>query len=144
MPTKTVEESVAAVRTATPDTDVRICRRVEIGTVAAHQGDIYVHRVADDHPRGAKLGTRKLAIGQGEGSNHVADGDHVDVYDGTTLPQWVTERAWMQPGCLLGRVVVARSEWCVGHTTHKSHALPAGTYQVTYQADRRTSQRVQD
>lgn len=125
------------------DAQVRVTRRIEIGR-AIQQGDVYLHRVADDHPRGALLGTRKLAIGEGEGSHHIAEGEGVSVYAGVELPPGMREPDWVEPGSLLGPVVVVDDKLTLTHPVHPHHVLPAGTYQTTYQADFATRQRVLD
>lgn len=125
------------------DCGVRAAHDIKVGQ-AIHQGDIYVHRVRADHPRGKLLGNCKLAIGQGEGSNHLAEGDAVQVFAGEKLPPGVTEPDWMRRGDLLGPVVVAEKLWVNTHPVHAHTCLPAGTFQVTYQADFRTQQRVVD
>jgi hypothetical protein len=127
----------------TADAQVRVTRRIEIGK-AVQQGDIYLHRVAAGHPRGDLLGTRKLAIGEGEGSRHFAEGDGVEVYQGLALPPEMKEPDWVEPGALLGPIVVAPAQLTVTHPVHPHHVLPAGTYQVTDQADDSTRRRVVD
>ena len=77
-----------------------------------------------------------MAIGEGEGSNHFAEGD-VMVYAGVQAPPWA-------PNALLGPVVVAKVAWRNTHTTHPHFHNPAGTYQVTHQLNWRTQQRVVD
>lgn len=120
--------AIARITTAqhVPATRVLDDAEFAIGKVA-HQGDVYVHRVQDDHARGTLLGSRKLAIGEGVGSQHFAEGD-VQVFAGTTAPEWA-------PDALLGPVVVARKPWRVTHPVHAEFVLPAGTYQVTHQLD---------
>lgn len=130
--------------TETPaDTEMRTCRRIELGT-AIQQGDVYLHRVADDHPRGKRLGTRQVAVGQQVGARHIADGDGVEVYAGDALPPGLRCPEWAQPGDMLGPVIVADRPFCLAHPEHAHHSLPAGVYQVTYQLDYSTRQRVQD
>lgn len=140
--TKTAE-AVEKVTNTTPDAEVRTARRIEIGH-AIHQGDVYLHRVADDHPRGKELGSRQVAVGTTVGSRHVVEGDGVKVFAGQKLPPGVEEPAWVQQGSILGPVVVAEGPFNLTHPEHAHHALPKGTYQVTYQADFATQQRVLD
>ncbi len=139
---RTIEEAFTEIQHATPAHTMRDARGLRAGEVA-HQGDIYLHRVQDDHPRGALLGTRKLAIGQGEGSNHMIEGD-AEVYAGTHYPPGFTEPSWVPERALLGPVVVVRSEATNTHPQHAHNLLSAGTYQVTYQADYTTRLRAQD
>lgn len=134
---KTIEQ-IEAIQTAKPDTELRVCRRAEMGTVL-HQGDVYLHRVADDWPRGKELGTRQVAVGSTVGARHIVEGDVV-VLEGTTLP----------PGMdpvpeLLGPVVVVGGDSAVlTHPEHAHHQFPCGVWQVTYQLDLVTRQRVAD
>lgn len=117
--------------------EIRILKAVEIGK-GYRQGDIYVYRVADNHPRGKKLGTRKLAIGQGEGSNHMAEGD-IELYEGTTAPEFINR------GTFLGPLIVAPKGFLNTHPKHAHVQVDEpGCYQVTHQMDARTLQRVRD
>ena len=40
----------------------RVTERLAIGKTV-HQGDVYLHRVAADHPRGVERGSRQVAVG---------------------------------------------------------------------------------
>lgn len=128
---------------AKPDAEVRVMRRAEIDKTIAQQGDVYMFRVRDDHPRGNELGTRQVAVGTTVGSRHVVEGD-VRVYEGRALPAGVSAPDWTTPAEILGPVVVAGEEFTLTHPEHAHHRLPAGTWQVTYQADYSTRQRVAD
>lgn len=138
-----LQEKMDLIQKSVPDHEVRICRSIEIGTVLM-QGDIYLHRVDDSHPRGDIRGTRKLSIGQGEGSNHMAEGSQLEVYEGVKLPDWVDFNDEILNQQALGPVVVAKESWLNTHTKHAHHQCPAGTYQVTYQIDMATRNRVLD
>ncbi len=117
--------------------DVRVIKACEVG-FGYRQGDISVLRVADNHPRGAKLGHNKLAIGQGEGSNHFAEGE-IELYEGTTVPDFV------EPGTFLGPLIVAPKGFKNTHPKHAHfHMEQGGCFQVTHQMDVRTLQRVKD
>jgi hypothetical protein len=100
------------------------------------QGDIYIHRVPDAHPRG-KTAARQLALGNTQGSRHVAEAPS-KVFVGTTLP------IGCQPRTFLGPLVESDERFTVTHPEHAHVSLPAGTYQVTHQMDARSLQRVQD
>jgi hypothetical protein len=136
-------QKIEAVTSHVPDTTTRIARRMEIGTMI-HQGDIYVCRVADDHPHGEPWGSRQVAVGQQIGARHVATGDSIEVFAGVDakaqLPLFTDEQ---RRECR-GPVVVAKEQWTLTHPEHAHHVLPAGTYQVTYQWDETTMQRVVD
>lgn len=141
----TIEEKIQAI-TATPKApEVRDATALELGQVA-HQGDIYCHRVPDDWPRGARLGTRQVAVGNTVGARHVVTGD-VEVYAGVALPRSFRPPKWLRGAdpkpIFLGPVVVARAGAVLTHPEHAHHAL-CGTYQVTYQADTRARARMQD
>lgn len=135
--------AIEKITKSVPDTATRICRRLDIGT-AIHQGDVYLHRVADDHPRGEPLGTRQVAVGTTVGSRHIIEGDDVEVFAGKALPPSVKVPAWTTERDLLGPLVVAKEAFTLTHPEHAHHRLPAGTYAVTYQADYTTRSRVQD
>lgn len=145
---KTATEAFAKINKAatTASPDVRVCRRLEIGQIL-HQGDVYLVRVADDHPRGAAWGSRQVAIGDTQGSRHVAEGD-VSVWAGVDLPPGFKAPAWLNGAnpkpIFLGPVVEARSTWTLTHPEHADHECAAGTYQVVYQADARQRARVAD
>lgn len=146
--TMTVQEAVKAITQHRPDRDTRITRRIEVGSME-RQGDVYVNAVPADWPRGKERGSRKVAVGEGVGSNHVAEGEGVKVYEGVKGPV-----GWQAPGHvedaeawekeMLGPVVVAEGPWTLTHPTHAHHQLPAGTYQCTYQADELTGKKVRD
>lgn len=131
------------IQKAVPDTEVRNTRRIEIGS-AVHQGDVYVHRVPEGHPRGERLGTTQVAVGSGIGSRHCAEGEGVAVYEGKKYPEGFKVPQGLTENALLGRVVEAPGPWTLTHPEHAHHNLPPGTYQVTYQADLATMARVVD
>lgn len=125
-----------------PDESVRVTRRMEIGSVD-RQGDVYVARVADDHPRGTETGVRQVAVGSTVGARHVTAG-RVKVYEGRQLPDFVKPYRDVPPDAYLGPVVVADEPWMLTHPEHADHQLPAGTFQVTYQVDPVEARRVLD
>ena len=137
-----IEDAVKAVADSKPDVELRVTRRIEIGTVL-HQGDVYLHRVANNHPRGEKLGTRQVAVGTTIGSRHIVEGP-VEVFAGKALPKIVKVPAWCRDNDMLGPVVVASETFTLTHPEHAHHQCPAGTYQVTFQADFSTMRRVSD
>lgn len=140
--TQDVLAALASIEKSTFTPVERDASKAAVGQVV-HQGDIYLHRVDANHPRGKPIGTRKLAIGQGEGSNHFAEGA-VEVFDGTTLPPWVKVPEWTTAQQLLGPVVVAQAPWRNTHTKHAHNLCAPGVWQVTYQADGLTRRRVAD
>lgn len=146
METKTVKKTRNAIRgieETDADVEVRIARRVEVGTII-QQGDVYVTRMPDDHPRGKRLRTQQVAVGTNIGARHVAEGESVEVFAGKKLPEGASVPEWATENDMLGPVVVARGPWTLTHPEHAHHALPAGVYQVTFQLDYSTRRRVVD
>ena len=120
---------------ATAKNDRRVVRSIPIGR-GVRQGDIYIWRVEDDHPRGSLLASNQLAVGESTGSRHMAEG--AECYEGVKVPEWVDN------SIPLGPVVVAKTTWKNTHIEHADYELPEGTYQVCHQLDVRTMRRVQD
>ncbi len=110
---------------------------MKIGQVD-RQGDIYIHRVEDNHPHGDELKTKQLAIGESQGSRHIA-GAKFKVYQGTSHPKWVDNKHFLGP-C----IVLDEGFEMITHPEHANFALSAGTYQITHQMDLRTQTRVRD
>lgn len=105
------------------------------------QGDIYIHRVADDHPHGKRAESNQLAVGDTQGARHVAEST-ASVYVGTALPPLPEIDPQRLP--LLGPCIVADDRFTITHPEHAHVSLPAGVYQVTHQMDARTFDRVRD
>jgi len=101
------------------------------------QGDIYIHRVEDNHPHGGIQESHQLAFGSSRGSRHIADESFI-VYKGTTLPGKVA------PGTFLGPCITTETGGMIKHPEHGWCEIPAGTYQVTHQTDLKTRQRALD
>lgn len=126
-------------------TEVRDGRGMKIGQ-GGRQGDIYVFRVAADWPRGKRIADRQMAVGNTQGSRHIAAGN-VEVYEGKAAPEFIkfqdNNGAALDP--LLGPCIVVRSGDFAGeHPEHAHFVLDPGTYQVVHQMDARSLQRVQD
>lgn len=144
MNTLELSDAIKRVEDANADTEVRVTRRIEIGS-AIQQGDVYIHRVSDDHPHGEQIGkgSVQVALGTGNGSRHMAEGD-VMVFAGHELPDGVNAPMNVESREICGPVIKASSAWNLTHPEHPHHSLPAGVYQVTYQYDPQTMRRVQD
>lgn len=136
----------SAAKSAIPE--VRFHRMHEVGK-CGHQGDVYLHHVADNHPHGKRLESYQLAPGNTKGSRHVMEGE-VEVYEGVALPptwvtpEWLTNRGVQPEAVALGPVVIVKSRAVLTHPEHAHHSLAPGKYQVTYQFDPRTAARVAD
>ena len=114
----------------------RIVHKIEVGQ-GVRQGDIYIWRVADNHAHGRKAKSRQLALGNTQGSRHIAEVP-AKVFDGTTLPEWCDRRTFMGP------CIESESRFTVSHPEHAHVELPPGRYQITHQMDARTMERVRD
>lgn len=116
---------------------MRDCRKMEIGKVV-RQGDIYIHRVPENHPCGNLLKNHQLAMGVTLGSRHIAD-ENFTIFKGTHLPEWVDR------GHFLGPCIKTDKETAlITHPEHANVALGPGCYQITHQMDIRTMERVAD
>lgn len=102
----------------------------------ARQGDIYVHRVDDNHEHGTKMNTNQLVRGVTMGSRHIAS-KGVRCFEGTKAPEWA-------PRAILGPCIESPKRFRIEHPEHAWLDLPAGRYQVTLQMDARTLQAVRD
>lgn len=148
MKTQSLESAIEAIQGSVPDVDLRICRRIEIGT-AVQQGDVYIHRVPDDWAYGERLETKQLAAGTTQGARHTIDGPAVlhaslRLPDGVSAPVDPASGRRVPESVILGPTIVATGAFTVPHPTHAHHRLPAGVYCVTYQVDMRTMRRVRD
>lgn len=113
--------------------------KMEIGQ-AYRQGDLYIFRVADDHPVGEVLDRRQLAEGQSIGARHVLLGDFV-VYEGVKVPDNVSD---IHARACLGFAFDVTGECINAHPEHSHFVLPKGRYQVWHQVDLRTLERAAD
>lgn len=118
--------------------ETRNVTNIPIGKII-RQGDVYIHRVKDDHVVGETVDIRQIADGTSIGSRHILIGD-VKVYQGTKLPSYVNN-SWP-----IGYAFDVGNEGAT--ITHPEHAhiniCVSGRYQVTHQMDMQTMQRVSD
>lgn len=119
--------------------EIRFIDKIEVGKVV-RQGDLYVHRVETEHPKGKELPIRQLVPGSSNGSRHVAEGA-ATVFEGKALPGWMPAA---RADVVMGPVVSSDDRFTVSHPEHAHVSLPPGCYQVTYQLDAQSLQRVQD
>lgn len=139
---KTAVEAQEIVEREAKENAVSSIRRVEkmkVGKVV-RQGDIYIHRVDDGHQKGVLASGRQLVRGRSTGSRHVAEAP-AEVYAGKLAPPWCNNRGLMM---FLGPCIVSPDRFVITHPEHAHVDLPAGTYQITYQADARTNAQVVD
>lgn len=116
---------------------LRDCRSMKIGQVV-RQGDVYIHKVDDNHPHGEATTNHQLAQGITLGSRHIAD-ESFEVFEGTTLPQWVSRGHFLGP-C----IKTEKDTALISHPEHANVALGKGVFQITNQMDIRTMERVRD
>lgn len=105
--------------------EVRVHRKFPLGAYA-HQGDVYLVRVKDKTPRGARRGSRQVAIGTTVGARHIAEGA-LTVYESKGFRDF--------PAFAVGPLVVAEERWTLTHPEHADHECPAGVFQVVYQRE---------
>lgn len=166
MSTASVVEAVETVeRAATkPDTTVRNGRALKIGEYI-RQGDVYILRVdgrALNKQAKVEVTDRNLAAGGGNVVRHQAVGDKIKVYqtllsadklkvlaketvDGQEVEALKPLLSLLPSATpLLGPTVVSEEDWTLEHVEHAHCQLPAGTFQVIWQMDERSKQRVAD
>lgn len=141
---QTMEQAVKQVTQSKADAEVRVIRRMEIGS-AIQQGDIYLHRLPDDVRTGKLLhqGRAQVALGSNMGARHVADGE-IEVYEAKSLPHGVKAPMDVDAREVMGPIIKAKKAFSLTHPEHAHFKLPKGTYGVTYQYDPRTMRRVAD
>ena len=116
---------------------VREITSMAVGEVA-RQGDIYIERIAKIESKGKEVKSRQLAPGTTKGSRHiVSESPKVKLYE--SKPDLKT-RALFQ----VGPAIEAKEELIVSHPEHAFIKLPAGTYQVWFQADFNRKERAKD
>lgn len=116
----------------------RIIKNCPIGK-GWRQGDIYIHRVSNNHPVGDILDIRQIADGTSLGARHILVGD-VKVYQGKQLPSYVNS-LWPLGYCF----DVGKEGATITHPEHAWDCIEVpGRYQVTHQMDMYTMRKVSD
>jgi len=140
MNTVTVEAAVTIIKeTAKVRPEVRHISKMTIGQ-AVRQGDCYIVRISMTHKPGMPRKDFQLAPGTSRGSRHIATGEKIEVFEASAIPR----RSGINSRALLGPVMVAKSRCLVTHPEHAHVDLPPGAYQILYQMDMQTQERVQD
>ena len=143
------EKLTAAV--GDPARETRVHSKMKKGHVG-HQGDVYIHKIADRPKAWDVLVTEhtQVALGSTVGSRHVATGN-VRVY-------WPKSKDAAVTGCpiplfphdetarrvCLGPIVEADAPWILDHPEHAPHEFPQGTYLLSFQFDYATKREVRD
>lgn len=115
--------------------ETRRIKGMKVGQIV-RQGDIYIHMVKDTHPHGKRSKNHQLAMGNTQGSRHIAPVE-AEVYEGKKSPEWA-------PNALLGPLFKLFKRATVTHPEHAHIDLETGCYQVTHQLDLKTLERVKD
>lgn len=123
---------------------------MKVGT-CYRQGDLFIFKVADDHPVGDKVERRQLADGESIGQRHVLLGDFV-IYKGIKEPNIKFKNIPGNNkkgliGAVLGYAFDVTGECRNNHPEHDDfifHPQGQGRYQVWHQLNRETMQRVAD
>lgn len=132
---ETVVENIQ--KSAKPMQAVRVVESMKIGQVA-RQGDIYLERTKSVEGKGAVLKSRQLAPGTSKGSRHIVqEGKNIKLFSSTPS---LNGRFQFQ----VGPSIEAETEFSVTHPEHATLKLPAGCFQVWFQADILRQQRVKD
>lgn len=123
-------------------------RKLTIGK-GVRQGDVYLTRVPSDWPHGDARKGRQIADGTSIGQRHcIAKSSEVTIYEGVADAAERMYRAGyaerVELPLLCGPVVVAKARLLNTHPEHAHYSLPPGVYQVSYQVDESTKQRVID
>ena len=132
----TAHAEIERLAKANAKPEVRFIKSIAIGCVV-RQGDIYIHAVESNHKRGKALKSRQLALGNTQGSRHIAEAP-AKIHEGTTIPEWCDRRTF------LGPLVKSGKRFVITHPEHAHVSLPPGEYQITHQMDARTMDRVRD
>ena len=111
------------------DSKVRVVPSIPIGK-SIRQGDVYLTRIKSLPKDFVETDNMQLAPGTTQGSRHIM----------------VNAKVYKNPKArnTEGPIVVAKERCLLEHPEHAHFDLPAGTYQVTYQLDYATQQRVND
>lgn len=125
-------KKVESFATKTAKTDARVIESIKIGQ-AVRQGDVYLTAIkpTKEHAKMPAYLSDQLAPGNTMGSRHMISGD-VKMFKDKDATVFT------------GPVIVAKERFKVTHPEHAHFDMPAGTYQVTYQLDWQTQNRVRD
>ena len=101
---------------------LRLITEMSVGE-AIRQGDLYLERIAKLPKDVTATTNRQLAIGETQGSRHVATGP-VEIFN-----------LKKNDNPLAGPVISAKDAWTLTHPEHGHFTLPAGCYRTAYQRD---------
>ena len=105
------------------------------------QGDLYVFRVANEHPVGEEIKRNQIADGVSVGARHILNGKF-KVYHGVKKPNCLNE---IHARISIGYVFDVKETTVLGHPEHDNYVFKfPGRFQVVHQLDLRTLQRASD
>jgi hypothetical protein len=126
--------------TQNPLGEMRVLDSCPVGK-GGRQGDVYLYAIASFDPTHATLvEDRQLAPGTSSGSRHTVS-DSVKVWKPSNFNTCENTPLGFK---MVGYVVEADTRWTLMHPEHPDASVPAGTYQICYQVDPSTMQRVLD
>jgi len=137
---KTIDAIHAVIDHAkSPLKEARVIDSIEVGQFV-RQGDVYIQRIAKADNWKATL-NRQLAPGTTLGSRHTVDSSVTVLANprGARVERLGNDRA----RCL-GPQLISESRFTVSHPEHADMSLPGGCYQIMFQVDSQSMQRVKD
>lgn len=120
--------------------EMRVVDSCPVGK-GGRQGDVYIVAIADFDRANSKLvPERQLAPGTSNGSRHTVS-DSVKVWKPANFNICENTALGFK---MIGYVIEADTRWTLMHPEHPDASMPEGVYQICYQVDPSTMQRVLD
>lgn len=137
-----VKEKVLEIRSyaESPLKEARVVDEMALGEWI-RQGDVNVVRI-EAPAKWRETLNRQLAIGTTIGSRHTVD-ESVTVLENPENGV-VKRSSGLSTAVCLGPQIVSKDRFTISHPEHADFSLPPGCYQVQFQTDPSTQQRVQD
>lgn len=123
--------------------EVRVIDKIEVNQWV-RQGDVYLVRLDDnvDLSEYSHTQNRQIALGNTEGARHMVY-DTVEVFKNKSKEYGEVKQNGIGFQSF-GPILRSATQFSVCHPEHADISLPSGTYQVLYQVDMKTMQRVLD
>jgi hypothetical protein len=135
---QTIESVIEGIqKSAKTLQEVRVIQEMKIGQVV-RQGDIYLERIKSIQGKGKEVKSRQLAPGTSKGSRHIVqEGEKIKIFQ--SAPELKNKFQFQ-----VGPAIESEKEFSVTHPEHATIKMPAGCFQVYFQADILRQQRVKD